>query len=353
MKNKPNTTNQMPNHYDVIIVGAGPAGLRCAEILAAENKKVLLLEKGKQIGDKVCAAGLTRKSLELMEIPQSLFEYEIKTAVIRSSKQIHTTRIPGEPFVFMIDRIEFGQWQADKLKKTSVVINTESRVTSVNNNKVTTSKNEVFTFDFLVGADGANSFVRRHLGLSVKKKLVSLQYKIPGKYQEAIEIHLNSSHFYSGYAWIFPHKNYLTVGCSVNPQKFPVQELKRGFQQWLDNNNLDVSKAKFESFPINYDFQGFRFDNTFLVGEAAGLASGLTGEGIYQALVSGEEIAKIILNPDYESEPMKEIIRYNEIQLKILRIFNASGIFREALFNLILKLFKSKFINKRITNGFS
>ena len=50
----------MRNRYDVVIIGAGPAGLKCAEQLRDSNLSVLLIEKNKIIGPKICAGGLTR-----------------------------------------------------------------------------------------------------------------------------------------------------------------------------------------------------------------------------------------------------------------------------------------------------
>ena len=54
--------------YDVIIVGAGPAGLRCAEILGQSKLSVLLLEKNAKMGQKVCAGGITRKDLAILDL---------------------------------------------------------------------------------------------------------------------------------------------------------------------------------------------------------------------------------------------------------------------------------------------
>ena len=47
------------DHYDVVVVGAGPAGLRCGTILAKSGAKVLILERKLHTGDKVCAGGIT------------------------------------------------------------------------------------------------------------------------------------------------------------------------------------------------------------------------------------------------------------------------------------------------------
>jgi len=51
--------------YDVIIIGAGPAGLICAKTLALAGKEVLVLEKNDVIGPKICAGGLTTKDLKI------------------------------------------------------------------------------------------------------------------------------------------------------------------------------------------------------------------------------------------------------------------------------------------------
>jgi flavin-dependent dehydrogenase len=46
--------------YDVVIIGAGPAGLNCAKKLSEADKTVLLVEKNTEIGPKVCAGGITK-----------------------------------------------------------------------------------------------------------------------------------------------------------------------------------------------------------------------------------------------------------------------------------------------------
>lgn len=60
-------------YYEVVIIGAGPAGLKCAEVLAKKGKKVLLLEKNSIFGDKTCAGGLTLKDLKL-GIPDKIIQ---------------------------------------------------------------------------------------------------------------------------------------------------------------------------------------------------------------------------------------------------------------------------------------
>ncbi len=63
--------------YDVIIVGAGQTELRCAQLLGKTDLKVLILEKNDVFSDKVCAGGLSHKSMEILNFPDSIIEYKI------------------------------------------------------------------------------------------------------------------------------------------------------------------------------------------------------------------------------------------------------------------------------------
>ena len=339
-------------YFDVIIVGAGPAGLRCAEILSKSEYSVLLLDKKEEIGSKICAGGITIKDTTLMEIPPHLLEIQVQKATLFSSCFSATTSL-NQPFVYTINRKDFGQWQLSKLKNSSIQIRTKTRVTAIAKNFITVNHSEKIGYRYLVGADGPSSIVRRYLHIPIQKQLVTFQYRIPWQAEPRFEITIDSRFFYTGYAWVFPHKNELVVGCGVNPKLFSHRKLRANFERWLAKSKFDTSHALYESFPINYDYRGFHFGNLFLAGEAAGLSSGLTGEGIFQALVSGEEIAKTILQPNYVSHPMKEVVHYNRLQEKIVSFFHKMGPFRNGFFNLIVWLMHNKRFNHWVTKGFA
>ena len=338
--------------YDVIIVGAGPAGLRCAEILASSDKKVLLLEKKPQTGPKVCAGGITRKSITLISPPEELFEFKINKAKIAGPQSVFETQGEKEPFVFMVSRKDFGQWQEQKLAGSRVEIRHNALVTGIQNEYVEVNRQEHFGYTWLVGADGATSKVRRFLNLPVKKQLVTFQYLIPSG-ENRFEIHMDNRYFRSGYGWIFPHKGHLAVGCLADPRHVSVRTLRKGFHRWLQKEGFNLKNAVYQSFPVNYDYRGHRFGNIFLAGEAAGLASGLTGEGIYAALLSGEEAARTILNPGRSKEKMEALLHYKKVQERFLMLLHAAGPFRQVVFQTILLLLKNKRFNRRVTQGFS
>ena len=72
--------------FDVIIVGGGPAGLICAETLGKSDKRVLLLEKDDVFGDKLCAGGLTRKDIAMLEVPDYIIEQNIYNTTLFSPR---------------------------------------------------------------------------------------------------------------------------------------------------------------------------------------------------------------------------------------------------------------------------
>lgn len=341
------------NKYDVIIVGAGPAGLRCAEVLCNSSLSVLLLEKGDTFGDKVCAGGLTRKDLGVIDIPDHIIEHKVTKTAVFSKKRNSMTNAP-EPFVFTLKRKELGKWQRDQLKAENIEVKTNARVTEIQSDHVVINGNEKIGFKYLVGADGYASIVRKYLKLPQEKQLIGIQYTVPApNLDPRLEIHLYSKYFKSWYAWVFPHENSFVVGCVCDPKMMSAKKLKDNFHAWLKEKQINIEGAIYHSAPISYDYRGYKFGNIFLVGEAGGFASGLTGEGIYQSLVSGEVAAKTILDKDFISEEMNAVIRYNAIQLKIMKFLYKSGIFRKYIYELIVILLNNQKVKNKIHSSFS
>lgn len=122
------------------------------------------------------------------------------------------------------------------------------------------------------------------------------------------------------------------------------------FEKWLKNHQIKTEGLELESFPINFDYRGYQFGNKFLIGDAGGFASGLTGEGIYFAMVSGKEVAKKIIDSQYDCPEISKILkikRRHEYLLKKINflnnIFPNLG-FKTLSFFLNYKWFKKIFI---------
>lgn len=142
------------------------------------------------------------------------------------------------------------------LKKSRVKPRANAEVTGIGKGYVVVNRKEKIEFRYLVGADGSASFVRRHLGLKMERFCLWMQYIIKGKKYHSIELFFDSSLFRNGYAWIFPHKGYSSIGCGAEPTAIKPDKLRRNFEKWLKQNNFNVSNARFEAFPINFDYRG-------------------------------------------------------------------------------------------------
>ncbi len=334
--------------YDVIIIGAGPGGLNCAKELGRSKLKVLILEKNAKVGPKVCAGGLTGKDIDYLKLPNEIREFSFEKIKLHLNEEEFDIK-NNYCFAYTIERTNFGQWQLKKLKAfKNIEVRTNACVSKINKNYVIVN-NKKIKFKYLIGADGSSSLVRRFLKLNTNDLDMGMQYIIPTKKYKDFEIFFEPEKFGPWYAWIFPHKNYVSIGCGANPKIIPAKKLKQNFHVWLKEKKINFSKGKFEAFPINYDYKGYKFGNIFLIGDAAGLASGLTGEGIYQALISGQEVGKMILNKNYHAKKMEELLKLKQKHKKLLKISIRFKYFRLIIFFIIIKMFKSKYFQNKIT----
>ncbi|MFC1734176.1 hypothetical protein ACFL6I_28060 [candidate division KSB1 bacterium] len=181
--------------------------------------------------------------------------------------------------------------------------------------------------------------MRKHLGIKTNKMNLVLQYKVKKRF-EKMGFYTDYDLFNVGGVYIFPHKNFTYIGAGGDINNKDIKSLKTRFHKWLKQRNIDFSKSKLEADMINFDYKGHEFGNIFLIGDAAGLASGLDGEGIYGAIISGNEVAKKIINPKYECPGIKKLLKWKMKHERCLpksnKIMNKIGI------HIIMFLIKAK-----------
>jgi geranylgeranyl reductase len=307
-------------HYDVIIIGAGPGGLACAARLARHGISTLVVERKTEIGPKVCAGGITWSGL-LRTVPESLIEQSFPCQYVQS--RLQAIRVSADvPIIATVNRKNLGRYMAQIALQAGATIQTATSLRHIEDGRVilldhVSGKCRSVRFEYLIGADGSSSKVRRHLGISTEKIGIGINYQIDGK-RTKMEWHLNSRYFRNGYGWIFPHKNTISIGAYLPANALSATQLKRRLCRWALTRGFDLSGSSYSAGYINYDYKGYHFDRYYLIGDAAGFASALTGEGIYPAIITGECVAEKIIDSQCDLSTMNKIIGQQKKFVKVV-----------------------------------
>ena len=106
--------------FDVVVVGAGPGGLACAEKTAFRGLSTLVLERKETLGTKVCAGGITWNGL-LRKISDDLAERQFSKQYIYTRHQ-QVCLCSDSPIIATVDRQKLGQWMAVRARKVGAVV---------------------------------------------------------------------------------------------------------------------------------------------------------------------------------------------------------------------------------------
>ncbi len=308
--------------YDVSIIGAGPGGSTVAKFLSEKGLNVLLADKSNFPRDKPCGGGLPAKVLERFGYikDNDLIEAFSYGGYMYSSSLKYKIEVKKDkPIIAMVLRKKFdygliklaidgGAKFIEGKKAIDVkILDNKAEVIFDDGSKVES--------DVVVGADGVWSTVAKKTGLLQNNKNVSLSLyseipmdiKTMDKYftkKRYGHMHLKLLGL-PGYGWVFPKKEHVNIGIGeinlgIEKTKNKLN-LKEMFTKYIcllkDNklipNNLEIGKINGSAIP-NCPIERTYADRVVLVGDAAGLANPLTGEGIDYAMYSGMIAAEII-----------------------------------------------------------
>jgi geranylgeranyl reductase family protein len=365
--------------FDVLIVGAGPAGCACALKLADSGLKVALLDKAVFPRDKTCGDALSIDVVNQLPLlsEQLATRFANFTAKIPSyGVSIYSPdhQLLEIPFVhknkkgcgYISTRLDFDNFlfeQVQQLPNLSIFQNcTIQHITNTADGvKIQTNLGE-FTGEIVVGADGAHSVVAKQLNANkVEKAHYSAGLRV--YYEGVTNLHSDNFielHFFKellpGYLWIFPlPNNKANVGLGVLSSEVSARKLnlKEILQKLVQThpalvkrfeNAKPLETVKGFGLPLGSKkrkISGYRF---LLTGDAAGLIDPFSGEGIGNAIRSGrvaaEHIGQCFAQKDFSAKFNErydeEIYRRMWKELKLSRTLQKLCKY-PGLFNFIVK----------------
>jgi len=309
----------MSRQYDVIIVGGGPAGSTAGYLLSRAGLKVLIIDKSTFPRHKLCAGCITDKTIRLLERVfgetadslkrNNIVNFESGRYEVFYKQTPLSQMTTGFRFLF-VDRDIYDYYLLKKAMDAGAEFaggdGIGLRSLDILRSSVTTVSGMTYSADIIIGADGVNSWIRRSF-------LVELfgREDWTDNLAAAHEIFLsressgkNFDHpalFFGyvdrGYAWIFPNRERLKIGiCAL--KKGRTDDVLASFRTFLSDAGLDrAAGEKIHSYVLPYGcFLPLpTFRNVMLVGDAAGFADPLLGEGIFYAQRSAELASHAIL----------------------------------------------------------
>lgn len=315
------------NNYDLLIVGAGPAGSFAAELLAKGGASVALFDGRPEGEPKACGGGVTAKALKawphlLDAVGRTIDELDLYAP---SGKKLHLKL--QEPFA-IYSRVAFDSYLRERAREAGAQVIAEkisvrkARKTQgvwlMRNEKGLERRGKM-----LVGADGANSGVGKMLAgpLAASDMEVAFGYRAPLPASGEAATVVAFLPRWVGYAWAFPRPDHISFGIATTQDAFdhkPLDDLlwrfmvgyyspdngRKKFWSSEDSNAASPIRKHLEQTAERYaaripgladktwDARKASGDGWALLGDAAGFADPVTGEGIYYALRSAELFAE-------------------------------------------------------------
>jgi len=297
----------MEHTEDVVIAGGGPAGAYCAFELARKGIYATVFDNSHP-REKPCGGGISTSVIEKFPFVEQFPSKGNITAdfkiILSKNKQVVVT---GHRKGFNISRRYFDEGILNMATQNGAKLISE-RVIDVQRKQnlwqIRTNK-RLLSARILVGADGINSLVRRKTIGAIPKENLGLGY---GYLATGVEKEYRTIKFLEGipgYIWIFPRDNHSSIGIG--------SELKYGnrLKKLLDGficsycPHIKVISRFAAMFPFAEDPDFFMLpcagEDWILVGDAAGHADPITGEGILYALWSGKLAAEVIKRNELKS----------------------------------------------------
>lgn len=276
----------------VAIIGAGTCGLYLAWKLVKKGENITVFERNSTTGNKICSGLFSERILEFIPESQQLIENEISSVIIHFPKK--TVKVNFSKKFLVIDHSKLNDLLSS-LAQTSgakIILNQNISELPEGFDSLPLVKSEGFDsspkvlgeeFDKIIGCDGANSFVRKKLGLPEPLLRLGIQGFINPSINsgQVKENFVESWPCKNGFLWKIPRGDQIEYGIIAN-----MNEAYKIFNDFLKKNKIYLRNVKAKTVPQGLIIAKNR--EITLCGDAAGLTKPWSGGGVIWGLTAAD-----------------------------------------------------------------
>ncbi len=300
--------------FDVIVIGAGPAGSAAAAWAARHGLSVALVDKAHFPRNKLCGGLFTERSRRYF---QDIFGQDIDDSTCVTKREISFWHGRAElatlrdiPPLRLTMRLDLDATTQRIALNFGAEDFSGCGIAKIGGSEVHLADGAILHGKIIIGADGVNSAVARHLfGRAFDKATIGfgLEIEATPDEQDPVEhpLRIDFAAARWGYGWSFPKQHSTTVG--VGGLLHPNPDMKAQMAAYLEGFGLSSDQARFKGHFLPFgDFkQSPGKDHILLAGDAAGLVDPITGEGIAFAMKSGQLAAQAAIEALGQQAPQQ------------------------------------------------
>lgn len=268
--------------FDIAIIGGGVAGNRAAWGLAKKGYKVVVLEKKKKAGGKVCGGLVSERVIKLSGTGAVVNKIKGAYVIFPDGREIC---IGGDKtHAYVVDRDRFDEEMVEKAMEEGAEYIFDSVPKKIKKNRI--EGREEIQFEYLIGADGARSFVASHYKMGTVEYINALQGVTKNEWDDDfVRVYIDKNLTPDFFAWIIPYGDKVKVGMGSRSK-----DIRRRFNEFVKKIGCEVKEVKGGVIPVG--MRKLYKNNIILLGDAAGHVKATSGGGIFASMVAADTLSK-------------------------------------------------------------